>query len=508
MDDNSNSQIALRKIVSLTGITKRFPGVTALKAVDFDVHEGESHVLFGENGSGKSTLANIIAGTYARDEGEFHYRGESITSLTPHQARLMGISPVFQDFSLVPDMTVEENLFLGRERTSRIALEKRKMHIEGTRIMERLGFLLPLRTVVRKLSRADQQMTEIAKALLQEVKLLILDEPTSSLTERECEKLFDIIEKLKRGGVGIIYISHRMAEIRRIGDRVTILRNGERIGTVGTTDITDTELVEMMTGYRVGHMFPQIRHNPGKVALEVKNLTIEKQIADISIAIRSGQITGIAGLAGGGKSTIPRAIFGLEKIASGEILHLGERILGPDPAKMLARGIFYLPSDRAAESLALPRPLRENASMASLEMPKFSKRRILLRRNEREYVTELARKLAIRPLNIEMEIRLFSGGNQQKIVILRALSRSIDVFLLDDPTVGIDVGAKREVYSLMKELVENGAAVLFVSSELPELLNLSHTLYVVHRGILAAELRGEDISERRVLSIFFESKLS
>jgi ribose transport system ATP-binding protein len=493
-------------VIELKGIVKRFPGVTALNKVDFDVCQGEVHVLFGENGSGKSTLVNIVAGTYARDEGEFLYWGNQIKQWSAHQARSAGVSPVFQDFSLVPDMTVEENLFLGRESTVGVRLDKKGMRQRGAGVLEELGFSLPLKTPVRRLSRSDQQMTEIAKALLQEVKLLILDEPTSSLTENESSRLFDIVRRLKERGVAVVYVSHRMADIRRLGDRVTVLRNGERIATVCPEEVTDIELVEMMTGYKIGVLFPQISQKTGYTLLEVRNLSVDGRLNKVSMTVRAGEVTGIAGLAGGGKSMVPRAVFGLEKLSGGEILHLGQVIPQPDPSRMLKRGIFYLPSDRALEGLALARPVRENASMASLDLSNFSVHGLIRRRRERREVAEMAEKIRIRPLNIERIVKFLSGGNQQKVIVLRGLSRNTTVFLLDDPTVGIDVAAKKEVYLCIKELVEAGAAVVFVSSELPELLSLSHRLYVVHRGSLAAELTGKEITERNVLRIFFETE--
>jgi ribose transport system ATP-binding protein len=502
--ESSIDPAASAPIAELKEIVKHFPGVTALDRVDFDVHPGEVHVLFGENGSGKSTLVNIIAGTYPRDSGEFYYQGQKVSHLTPQQARAAGISPVFQEFSLVPDMTVEENLFLGRERTSAGLLRKVEMRSTGREVLSDLGFHIDPSARVRTLVRADQQMTEIAKALLQNVKLLILDEPTASLTERETAKLFDIINRLKSRGVGIIYVSHRMAEIREVGDRVTVLRDGKRVATVKTNEVTDKDLVEMMTGRTIDMLFPHVDQKPRANVLEVRNLTVDGRLHDVSIYLRAGEITGVAGLAGGGKSAIARAIFGLEKIASGEIVHGGERIHQPKPAMMLARGLFYFPSDRAAEGLALPRPVRENATMASLDLSTFAYHKLLRRRNERIEVSRMVERLKIRPPNIERAVAFLSGGNRQKVMLLRGLTRETKVFLFDDPTVGIDVGAKKDVYDFLKELAEGGAAVLFISSELPELLNLSNRLYVMHRGRRVAEFRGDEITEQNVLASFFE----
>jgi len=496
---------SLRPILQLKGIVKRFPGVTALEHVDFELFGGEVHVLFGENGSGKSTLVNVISGIYDRDGGEFVYQDRKIGRWTPQQAQFAGITEVLQEFSLVPDLTVEENLFLGIEASNAGFLHRREMCRIGQKIIDDLGFDLDLKSRVRNLRRADQQMTEIAKALLRDAKLLILDEPTASITEREVTKLFELIERLKKRGVGIIYVSHRMPEIRQVGDRVTVLRDGKRISTVHTHEVTDTQLIEMMTGRKIGMIYPHIQHKPRATLLETKNLGVEGRLRDISLYLREGEIVGIAGLVGHGKSMIPRAIFGLEKVSEGELLLYGKRIENTKPRMMLKKGVFYVPSDRKEEGLALTRPVLENVSMAALDTPHFSFWNILLhRRRERSRVSEVIERLDVRPPKIEIPIKFFSGGNKQKVMLSRGLTRNIRVFLFDEPTVGIDVGAKKEVYIFLKQLAEDGAAVLFVSSELPELLNLCNRVYVAHRGRLVAEFTGNDITEYNVLHSFFD----
>jgi ribose transport system ATP-binding protein len=491
-------------LVELKGIVKRFPGVTALDGVDFDLRPGEVHVVFGENGSGKSTLVHLIAGVHRWNEGYFLRDGRLITHLTPHDARTSGISAVFQEFSLVPGLTVEENIFLGRERASLGFLRKREMRATAKKILQELGFELNPKAHVCDLSRADRQMTEIAKALLQEAKILILDEPTASLTERETSRLFGIVEQLRSRGVGIIYVSHRLAEIRKLGDRITVLRDGMKIATVQAREVDDVQLVEMMTGRKIGMMYPQVDHSPRVDVLETRDLTVSGRVEGVSIHLREGEITGIAGLAGHGKSEIARAIFGLAKISGGQIVLQGETIHRPTPANMLARGVVYFPSDRAMEGLAPGRPMRENASMAALDLPTFSFHKILRRRRERTAVGAIVEALAIRPPRMERPVKFFSGGNQQKVVLSRGLTRHAKVFLFDDPTVGVDVGAKKEIYTFLKQLTERGAAVLFISSELPELLNLCHRLYVAYRGRIVAEFTGEGITERNVLRTFFQ----
>jgi ribose transport system ATP-binding protein len=492
-------------LLRLTGVSKRFPGVLALDGVDFDLRRGEVHVLFGENGAGKSTLINVIAGTFPRDSGGFTYQGREISHLTPHQARVIGISPVFQEFSLVPELTIEENMFLGREIVSNGVLNRPAMRARALEVMAELAFDLDPKRKVRGLARANQQMVEIAKAFLTEVKLLILDEPTASLTDAEVAKLFDLVGKLKQSGTGIIYVSHRLREIKQIGDRITILRDGRKIATVNSGAVTETALVELMTGRKIDILFPQIPHRPTRNSLEVEHLTLaDGTVTDVSLSAHAGEITGIAGLVGCGKSELIRAVYGLESVVAGAIRIHGEPVARPTPATSLKVGVCYFPSDRVGEGLALARPVRENASMASLDLPLFAWHRILRRKSERKAVQDVMDRLKLRPSAIERVVANFSGGNRQKVVLARGLTRDVGIYLLDEPTVGIDVGAKAEVYELMKALVAQGNAIVLVSSELPEMLNLCNRLYVMHRSRLVAELTGADITEEAVLAHFFQ----
>ena len=503
-DDRAAAAESDEPLLAMAGITKRFPGVVALDDVDFDVRRGEVHVLFGENGAGKSTLINIIAGTYPQDDGTMVFDGRRITHLTPHQSRLAGISPVFQEFSLAPDLTVEENLFLGREQARWGVLRKRAMRARAQSVLRDLGFDLRSGARVGQLMRAQQQMTEIAKALLQDLKLFILDEPTASLTERETNKLFALIERLKGEGVGIIYVSHRIKEIRLVGDRVTVLRDGKKIDTVQASNVEETQLVEMMTGRKIDALFPEIDAMAGEPMLEVRNLnTADGRLSDVSFEVRAGEIVGVAGLVGCGKSELARAVFGLDKMSAGELNVLGETVAHPTPTNMLKRGVCYFPSDRVAEGLALSRPVRENASIAALDLPEFTQWRFIRRRQERTSVKRIIEGLRVRPPQIERSVDQLSGGNRQKVMLARGLTRDIKVFLFDEPTVGIDVGAKTEVYQFLGELTKQGAAVLLISSELPEVVNLAHRVYVMHEGKVVNHLTGDGITEEGVLASFF-----
>lgn len=492
-------------LIEMTGIKKRFPGVLALDQIDFELRPGEVHVLFGENGAGKSTLINVISGTFGPDGGTYAFCGEPIANLNPYRARQIGISPVFQEFSLAPDLTIEENLFLGREISRAGVLNKREMSQKVAQVLDELGFELSASRRVGELSRAQQQMTEIAKALLHDVRVLILDEPTASLSERETERLFQIIDELKAKGVGIIYVSHRMAEIKRLADRVTVLRDGRLVGTVEAAVVTEEKLVEMMTGRTFDALFPLIENRAGDTLLQTTQLTTSDRLVDhVDFTVRAGEVVGIAGLVGCGKSELARAIFGLEDIESGNIELLGEEIKRPTPAHMLRTGLCYFPSDRVAEGLALPRAIRENMSLAALDLPAFASRGILKIRSERRLAQEMIKRLTVAPGDPEKRVEFLSGGNRQKVMLARGLERDVKVYLFDEPTVGIDVGAKAEIYNLIKEMAEGGAAVVVISSELPEVIHLSHRAYVMHRGALVADLTGDDINEATILSHFFD----
>jgi ribose transport system ATP-binding protein len=494
-------------LLRLKGISKHFPGVVALDRVDFDLRAGEVHVLFGENGAGKSTLISLVAGAYRPTDGQIEFRGRPVDLGSVHQARQLGISAVFQEFSLVPQLTVEENLFLGAEVTENLFLGKRAMHVKASEILERLGFPLKPGMRVAYLSRAEQQMVEIAKAFRSDLSVLILDEPTASLTERETERLFTLIEQAKRQGVGIIYITHRMNEIKRIGDRITVLRDGLRVATLDVAEVSETRLVELMTGRIIAQIFPGIRFRPGATMLKVEGLsTVGGSVSDVSIQVRTGEIVGLAGLVGSGKSEVARACFGAEPVARGTVTFDGEDVTGMTPRQMLDRGFFYVPPDRREEGLVMMRGARENISLSSLGLAPIAAGLFLNRAVEKSRSVELAKRLNLQPLNVERAVDHFSGGNQQKVLLAKALSREVKLFVFDEPTVGVDVGTRVAIYKFIAELCETGAAILLISSDLPEILHLTNRAYVMHRGVLRAELVGSEISEDRVLGHFFEKE--
>jgi ribose transport system ATP-binding protein len=500
------SQVPATRLLEAAGISKRFPGVLALDRVDFDLAPGEVHVLFGENGAGKSTLINIIAGTFGADAGRLVYNGHELRHLTPHHARSIGISPVFQEFSLVPDLTVEQNLSLGREVSWFGFVSAGTMRRRAESVLGDLGFELDPRRPVRELSRAQQQMVEIAKALLAKVNVLILDEPTASLTEKETQRLFALVERLRRDNVGIIYVSHRMREIKQLADRITVLRDGRLVCTRQAADVSEGELVELMTGRKIDLLFPHIAHKPKRTVVEAERLSVsDGSVTEVDFYARAGEVTGIAGLVGCGKSELIRALYGLEPVGGGVVRINGQVCQQWSPASSLDRGMCYFPADRVSEGLALGRPIRENISLVALRLRRFSRVGILRRRAERAVARETVARLQLRPPAIERNVANLSGGNRQKVMLARGLTRDFGIYLFDEPTVGIDVAAKVEVYEFIKSLVDGGAAVILVSSELPEVLHLSARVYVMHLGRMVAELSGSDITEQNVLAQFFQS---
>ena len=491
-------------LLDLARISRQFPGVRALDEVDFDLRSGEVHVLFGENGAGKSTLIAIVAGALQPHGGQIRFRGESIHLSSVHHARSLGISAVFQEFSLVPQLTVEQNLFLGAEETSFGLLDKKALRARAADILERLGFPLHPTQRVAFLSRAEQQMVEIAKAFRSDPSVLILDEPTASLTERETERLFALIEQVKARGVGIVYITHRMNEIRRIGDRITVLRDGRRVATVDART-PEEDLVRLMTGRVIEQIFPDVRFRPGEPMLEVDHLTTAGgAVNGVSLHVRRGEIVGLAGLVGSGKSEVARACFGLVPISGGRIAFAGEPVTGLPPRRMLDKGFFYVPADRRDEGLMMMRSVRENVALPALSTPDFSRGFLLRRDAESARIRDLAQRLNLQPLRVEREVDHFSGGNQQKVLLAKSLTREIRLFAFDEPTVGVDVGTRVAIYEFIRDLCQSGAAVLLISSDLPEILHLTHRVYVMCRGVLTAELGGGDISQENVLRHCFE----
>lgn len=491
-------------LLQMRGITQEFPGVRALDTVDFDLHPGEVHVLLGENGAGKSTLINIMTGALRPTTGEVVIDGQRVEFRSPKHARSLGVAAVYQEFSLVRSMTVAENLFLGVEATRLGVLSKRDMRKRAQAFLDELGFGIREHDVVEDLTRGRQQMVEITKALLANPKVLIFDEPTASLTEAESQQLFDFIETLRQRKVGMVYISHRMKEIRDLADRITIMRDGRHIATVENDDVPDEQLIALMSGRAMSEIYPPKCKVPAAPRLSVDALTSrDGMLQDVSITVSKGEIVGVAGLVGCGKSELGRALFGLDPVSSGRVMLNGEPFSPANPGRALAAGVCYFPSDRATEGLALGRSVVENATMSALKEPLFSRFGLIRKDRETSEITRILTDLNLRPLQLERMAGSFSGGNKQKVVLARGLTRDVSLFIFDEPTVGIDVTAKTEIYAIIERLAEAGASVLMISSELPEVIGMSHRVYVMNNGRVACELSGDDITEETILPHFF-----
>ena len=491
-------------LLETSGLSKFYPGVRALDGVNFDLTAGEVHVLFGENGAGKSTLISLIAGANLPSSGTMRIDGQVVQPRSVREARAMGISAVFQEFSLIPTLSVTENLFLGDEPRLAGLLNKATMRRRARELLAELEFDLDPDLPVAWLSRAQQQMVEIAKGLRGKLSVLILDEPTASLTDKETRRLFLLIEKLKRDGVGIVYISHRMQEITEVADRVTVLRDGRKIATVDAKTTSHTALIGMMTGRAVEQIYPKITARAAQVILEAVDVSTFGGVRNASIQVRSGEVLGVAGLVGSGKSELFRAMYGLDRVTSGRVCFDGSDRTGATTQKLLRDGFFYLPPDRKSEGLIL-----DFASNANISLPILGTRLRgpfgLVRSKERERITQAAGErveLALR--NAPKSVGLLSGGNQQKVLFAKGLTDNAKLYVFDEPTVGVDVGTRSALYRLIQSLCENGAAVVLISSDLPEILHLAHRAYVMCAGRVAGELHGEQITEEALLGLFFD----
>ncbi|MEX0320465.1 MAG: sugar ABC transporter ATP-binding protein [Ruegeria sp.] len=478
-------------IVSMTGIEKRFPGVHALKNVQFDLEVGEVHALMGENGAGKSTLMKILSGIYSRDGGDLQIEGRSVSPDSPRAAQDLGIGIIHQELSLMNDLTVAQNIFIGREpRKSFGRLDEAALNAQTTEIFASMNLTLDPRAPVGSLTIAKQQMVEIAKALSYRSKVLIMDEPTAALNDAEIAELFVIIRRLRAEGVGIVYISHKMDELKRIADRVTVMRDGEYVGTVDAAATPINQIIAMMVGREVKDDpldVPDL--SQAEIALEVRDLSRGREIRDVSFSVRSGEILGFAGLMGAGRTEVARAIFGADPRDAGDIRVHGRAVPISSPSDAVRAGIGYLSEDRKHFGLATGMNLRDNIALAS--MHRFTRRGGALDDGAmRDAAQGYIRQLGIRTPSDTQEVRLLSGGNQQKVVIAKWLLRDCDILIFDEPTRGIDVGAKSEIYKLLEELAAQGKTIIVISSELPEIMRLSHRIAVMCEGRLTGILPG------------------
>jgi ribose transport system ATP-binding protein len=488
-------------ILQAEGIVKRFPGVVALNGVSLEIRAGETHALLGENGAGKSTLIKTIAGVYHPDAGEIRIDGRPARIRNPHDAQVLGISTIYQEFTLAPDMSVAENIFLGREplRIRALSIVDRRALVERTReVLASLDLQIDPEATVRHLGVAQQQMVEIAKALSLDARLIIMDEPTATLTSHEIDRLFQTIGRLKQRGVAIVYVSHRLEEVKGIADRATILRDGAYVATVAVASTTIDEMIRLMVGRDLKDKFPKLNVEPGDEVLRVEGLTRKGILHGVSFRVRRGEIVGIAGLVGARRTETARAIFGADPLDSGRIFLHGKPVLVRTPADAIANRVALVPEDRKRHGIFASLSVRENVVLSGLRQ--FSRKGLLDLRGERRRAQEFVSSLRVATPDVEKWVRDLSGGNQQKVVIAKWLNTNAELFLFDEPTRGIDVGAKIEVYRLMGELVSRGAAIVMISSELPEILGMSDRILVMRDGRICGEFARADATEENILN--------
>lgn len=488
-------------LLKMENIDKGFPGVQALKSVQLEVLEGEVHVLIGENGAGKSTLMKVLTGVYTRDSGKILFKGKEFNVKNPKEAEDLGVSIIHQEFNLLPHLTVAENIYIGREpRIGRtFIIDSKKMIRDTKELLESINLKINPNTLVKNLSVAEQQMVEIAKALCVKSEVLLLDEPTSALTESEIGELFRIIKKLKSEGVGIVYISHRMEEFKHIADRVTVLRDGTYVGTKLWSETSIDEIIKMMVGRDIKNKYPIRDPKIGDIVFEAKNIKRGKYLKDVSFSIRSGEILGFAGLMGSGRTELARAVFGADNIDSGEFLLEGKKIKIKSPSDAINNKIAYLSEDRKRDGLLLDLDVNFNTVLANLKS--YSKGMVVNDKLCKKITDEKVLDLKVKTPSISQKTKFLSGGNQQKVLIGRWLCKDTKILIFDEPTRGIDVGAKFEVYTLMKELAEKGVAIIMISSELPEILGMSDRVLVMHEGSKTGELSIEEANQEKIMQL-------
>lgn len=484
-------------LLRMEQIDKRYPGVHALDHIDFDLYAGEVHVLLGENGAGKSTLVKILSGSISKDDGRIIIYGEEIHHLTPGYSRDLGIGMVYQELSLVPALTVAENIFLGQPPRNNLGIVDWSKMVELARqSLTRLGVAIDPRIEVRRLDVAEQQLTEIARVLIREPKILLLDEPTSALSGTERARLFEIIKRLRQRGVGIVYISHHLDEVPLVGQRVTVLRDGRSIDTLPVDQAKRGTLISMMVGRKLAEQYPKKKITLGEVGLRIDKLSVKGKLESISFEVREGEILGIFGLMGAGQATLGRAMFGLEPLSGGCVYLRGKEITVKSPSDAIRHGLGLLTRDRRA-SLVPMLPIPPNITLATVSQ--YPLRQLLKLKTETRTASTYVRDLRIQPPALDRPVVYLSGGNQQKVVLARWLFSEARFMIFDEPTRGIDVGAKAEVFSLMEDLTRKGVGIIMISSEMPEILAMADRILVMRSGRIAAEYRGGEATQEMLL---------
>ena len=496
------------KIVVMENVSKSFPGVKALDNVRFELEAGEVMALLGENGAGKSTLVKILSGVYTRDSGKMEILGQDYGDLTPRQAQSLGIAIIHQELNLCRHLTVAENIFLGRELTHSGMLANSEMEKEAKKLLDDLNIDIPPSQIVGDLSISKQQMVEIAKALSLKAKILVMDEPTSSLTAKEIDDLFNIIRRLRKNGCGIVYISHRLEELQHIVDRVTIMRDGQYITSMNFEDTNINEIITHMVGREIKEKFPRIVCEKGKEVFSVKNLNAGNMVRDINFSLYEGEVVGFAGLVGAGRTETTRAIFGVDPKESGEVYVEGKLCKINCPEDAIKAGVVLLPEDRKKDGLCTRLSVRHNISLPNLDLI-CDKLGVVNHKKELDMCDKAVKKLLIKTPNLDVDSANLSGGNQQKVVVGKWTSRDSKVVMFDEPTRGIDVAAKVEIYNIMNELKRQGIAVMFVSSEMPEILGIADRVIVMCDGRIAGDMPVGEATQNKILTLAtsFENKM-
>jgi ribose transport system ATP-binding protein len=501
MINSASTSEEQRLLLQMEGIYKSFPGVQALSDARFDLRYGEVHALVGENGAGKSTLMKILGGIYARDAGRIILEGQEVEIHSPGMAQHLGISIIHQELNLMPHLTVAQNIFIGREPRSRVSffVDDKTTNEKAVKLFEMLNLRLDPNTKVSDLTVAKQQMVEIAKALSFNAKILVMDEPTAALTDTEIEELFTIIRQLREKGVGVVHISHRLEELKLISDRVTVMRDGKYVNTLKTSEAKIDQIISLMVGRTIYESAPELPEHPNQeVVLEVRNLNRGRILRDVSFDLKKGEILGFAGLIGAGRTEVARAIFGADTRESGEIYIKGRQVYIKSPRDAVKHGIGYLSEDRKRYGLALSMDVKENVALAA--MRKFLKALGWVDyKKAAERGREMTTVLNIKTPNLEQKVKFLSGGNQQKVVIGKWLTADTEILIFDEPTRGIDVGAKSEIYKLLNDLAHQGKAIIMISSELPEILRMSHRVVVMCEGRVTGILNMNEATQESIM---------
>lgn len=487
-----------KELLRMENIVKTFPGVKALNNAAITVHAGEVMGFMGENGAGKSTLMNVLGGVFPADSGDIYIEGKKVAIHSIHESQALGVAFIHQELALEPYLTIAENIFLGREMKNSFGMVSKDKMAEAARpFLERVGLDVDPNEFVGRLSIGQQQMVEIAKSFSLNAKILILDEPTSSLSEKEVDVLFDTVRDLKKQGMGIIFITHKMAEVFQLCDAVTIMRDGEFMGERQSAECSESELISLMVGRDLGNYYVRTYNKPGDIMMEVKNINAGKRAIDCSFQVRSGEILGFYGLVGAGRSELMKAIMGLDPMDSGEIYLNGEKTKKHDPAYMQKHGIALVPESRKTEGLLLNNTIKFNTTLAVLD--RFIKNLVVNTRKEDEITEDGIEKLHIKTSSSLVNCSTLSGGNQQKVLLAKWLATDPKILILDEPTRGIDVGAKAEIYTIINNLAKQGLAIILISSEMPEVMNMSDRMMIMREGHIMGELSHDEYDQERIL---------